>query len=410
MAPRAPASGSAALYAGEGAADPVLPVRCQRTLLVATLAAAAASGLGSAKSSSDCTVPSMRLRGMVEHAGRQARLGCGQARAEAHSSSGGMGASAGVSLVAAAGAAAVGRVIGGATASHTRLVVRGASSSSWAGSTVFERKAAALEFLEAQRMSLPQAELPPRPSPMEAVAARGLGAAAVAEVVGAAAVAEPLGAIAAGSAEAAFSRIYDGGEWLCGSEAKSGLGSRYETTREFCEFLQGFLREHSITSVVDAGCGHWPSGYQRYINWQGVHYHGVDVVQSVVQDNAGFLRDADRLQTAGLASATFSQGDVSAPLPAADLLLVKDVLMHLPNAAVQEFLRNNVDMAFGRYRMVLLVQNSVPKTVNLRQMIDIEPGQLLPFDITAPPFNARFVDLFRWQSDEPKAVQLWTPA
>jgi len=84
---------------------------------------------------------------------------------------------------------------------------------------------------------------------------------------------------------------------------------------------------------------------------------------------------------------------------------VKDVLMHLPNSAVHDFLRHSLG-AQPRYRAVLLVQNAVPP-VALREMIDIEPGQLLPFDITMPPFEAPFVDIFRWQSDEPKVVQLW---
>ena len=115
----------------------------------------------------------------------------------------------------------------------------------------------------------------------------------------------------------------------------------------FRSFLEDFLREHEIKSVVDAGgrcgwlavprcqlgvwitcgvnnlqktvwesdfsaecqmktwwkeassrvfttshrwgCGHWPSGYQRHMNWQDVKYTGVDVVPYVVEENARYF-------------------------------------------------------------------------------------------------------------------------
>jgi len=316
----------------------------------------------------------------------------------------GAAAPRGLALVAAA-----------ATAAHatgrgaTRLAARGAGSS--AQPTDLDKRVAALEFLEAQRRLLAEESVeaqPVRPTPMQRAAADAGGAAATtAAAFTAQAAAGGASAAAAGGAAAAFSRIYDDGEWLCGSEARSGLGSRRETTREFCDFLEQFLRERGITSVVDAGCGHWPSGYQRFLNWQGVRYHGVDVVPSVVKDNTRYLANDEVRRAGGMASAEFCVGDVSSPLPGADLLLVKDVLMHLPTAAVHEFLQNNVD---PRYRFVLVVQNEVPPAVNLRQMVDIEPGQLLPFDIMRPPFEAPFVEVFRWLSDEPKTVQLWARA
>lgn len=277
----------------------------------------------------------------------------------------------------------------------------GRSAASAAGRSDRERATAALEFLESQRSSARSWPPTPPPPPRLAPAQQSMRA----EVVGAASARNS--AFVEGDATAAFSRIYNGGEWLCGSEAQSGLGSRRETTKEFCDFLETFLRDRRITSIVDAGCGHWPSGYQRFMDWQGVHYHGVDVVRRVVEENVAYFQQPSHLESYGLTSATFSAGDVTAELPVGDVLLVKDVLMHLPNYAVHRFLRNSIYAAMPRYRMVLLVQNEVPRAVNLRQMIDIEPGQLLPFDISQPPFQAPLVDIFRWQSDEPKVVQLW---
>ena len=142
-----------------------------------------------------------------------------------------------------------------------------------------------------------------------------------------------------GASKANFSRIYAREEW--DGEALSGLGSREETTREFRRFLEDFLQERGISSVVDAGCGHWPSGYQRFMEWHQVVYTGVDVVPYVVEENARYFQNPATLESHGLSSAQFMCGDVSESLPSADLLLVKDVLMHLPNRAVHEFLKNS---------------------------------------------------------------------
>eukprot|EP00933_Yihiella_yeosuensis_P009780 TRINITY_DN11588_c0_g4_i1.p1 TRINITY_DN11588_c0_g4~~TRINITY_DN11588_c0_g4_i1.p1 ORF type:complete len:145 (-),score=18.54 TRINITY_DN11588_c0_g4_i1:76-510(-) len=144
------------------------------------------------------------------------------------------------------------------------------------------------------------------------------------------------------------------------------------------------------------------------MHWQNVHYHGVDVVPYVASENQKYFEDPAVLAKHGLAAADCVVGDVSTPLPSGDLLIVKDVLMHLPNSAIHSFLRNNINASAPRWRMVMLVQNDVPP-VAIREMIDIEPGQLLPFDISAPPFSAPFRKIFSWQSDEPKVVQIWEP-
>jgi len=219
------------------------------------------------------------------------------------------------------------------------------------------------------------------------------------------------------SSEQAFSRIYGDEEWVHvaperrrdGEQAMSGLGSREDTTREFRAFLEEFLRTRGITSVVDAGCGHWPSGYQRFMHWQGVHYTGIDVVPTVAKANAEFLARPSALSDFGMRGAVCFAGDVGKELPAADVLIVKDVLMHLPSAHVHAFLESSIFCARPRYKAVLVVQNEVPATVNLREMMDIEAGQFLPFDITQPPFNAPLKRVFGWQSDELKSVHLWEP-
>lgn len=271
------------------------------------------------------------------------------------------------------------------------------------------RVAATLEHLESQRRSVPWPPTPPLPPSRRPSAGQQDQVRTIQEETHSGTKGETPGlqgpSASDRAAAAAFSRIYNHAEW--GTEARSGLGSKEATTREFRVFLEGFLQDHGITSIVDAGCGHWPTGYQRLMNWQGVHYHGIDIVPYVVEENRAHFANARVLEDRGLASATCDAGSACGVLPCADLLLVKDVLMHLPNAAILDFLQSSINVHPSRYRMVMLVQNAVPVSMPIRQMVDIEAGQLLPFNIAGPPFEANFVDIFHWQSDEPKVVQLW---
>ncbi|CAK0818049.1 unnamed protein product, partial [Prorocentrum cordatum] len=205
-----------------------------------------------------------------------------------------------------------------------------------------------------------------------------------------------------------FAAIYeDSQQWLLGGEARSGLGSSEAATRPLRRFLEAFLRGKGVSSVVDAGCGHWPSGYQRFVDWSGASYVGADVVPFVLDENRAYLERPSRLAACGLRSARFVAADAcSRELPPADLLFVKDVLMHLPNLAVATFLRSHVATAEPRYRFVMLVQNRSPLQ-GVREMVDIEFGQLLPFDVRDPPFEAPFREVFSWTSDEEKGVYLW---
>jgi hypothetical protein len=51
----------------------------------------------------------------------------------------------------------------------------------------------------------------------------------------------------------AFSKAYRDDHWQGGS----GRGSTPKNTAEYREFIECFLRERKIRSVVDIGCGDW---------------------------------------------------------------------------------------------------------------------------------------------------------
>ena len=87
------------------------------------------------------------------------------------------------------------------------------------------------------------------------------------------------------SCEKVFSDIYKNRVWGTNEkgEGTSGPGSAEEHTKKYVVFLQKFMTERDIKSVVDAGCGDWE--ISRFINWDGIQYQGYDVVKSLIDKN-----------------------------------------------------------------------------------------------------------------------------
>lgn len=119
-----------------------------------------------------------------------------------------------------------------------------------------------------------------------------------------------------------FTEIYDKNIW-----GGSGGGSTPENTVEYRAFLQKFLKDYKIRSVVDYGCGDW--SFSHLIDWTGVWYVGVDCVESVVAANRK----------------KYSQKFINFHGPSypnqADLMILKDVLQHWSNSDIDLFLLLN---------------------------------------------------------------------
>jgi SAM-dependent methyltransferase len=174
-----------------------------------------------------------------------------------------------------------------------------------------------------------------------------------------------------------FNRIYTDGNWGrdAAGEGTSGTGSTLEITRQYRAYLHDFIKTHHVRSIVDAGCGDWT--FSSTIDWADASYLGVDIASDVI-DAVRRKHEKGRI--------TFRVGDITEELPAADLLISKDVLQHLPNALVHKFIRNNLKK--GKYKWVLLTNDR--GGVNG----DTVPGGYRAINLAAPPFDVKgLVDL-----------------
>ena len=183
-----------------------------------------------------------------------------------------------------------------------------------------------------------------------------------------------------------FNDIYRNNVWRGGS----GTGSTLESARPYMVFLRNFLTANRIKSVVDLGCGDWQ--FAQHFDWTGVDYTGVDVSSVVLEHTRQFARPGIR----------FVEADArNGELPAADLLIAKDVLQHWCNGDVLHFLP-----VLQRFRFAL-VTNGFPPWLKTRVNAEIAPGDVRPVDLSAAPFGISGAYVFWYQADEPKYVFLW---
>ena len=139
-------------------------------------------------------------------------------------------------------------------------------------------------------------------------------------------------------ARSVFNNVYLKSAWGPDGE-KSGPGSTILFTAHVREFLDRFIRDNHIKSMVDAPCGsfHWMRHVVDKVEDPEFTYTGVDVADDVVV----------RLRELGTPRCTFARADITAdPLPhGADLIFSRDALQHLAPLQIVRALRTFRDAA-----------------------------------------------------------------
>ena len=158
-----------------------------------------------------------------------------------------------------------------------------------------------------------------------------------------------------------FDRIYLTDEWNGGS----GPGSQPQNTAKYVKFLNSFIRENKIKSILDVGCGDWQ--LMSMIDLSGVRYKGIDVSPIATS----FAKSKAPL---GTDISTSSIEDIHESF---DLVHIKDVLQHLEFSECRRIL----EIISTRHKSALIV-NEHPSASN-----DIQNGQFRPLNITTEPLS-----------------------
>ena len=127
--------------------------------------------------------------------------------------------------------------------------------------------------------------------------------------------------------EKAFTKIYDKNIWGNGS----GAGSSPKYNKKYIEFLETFIKDNDIQSILDIGCGDWQ--FSQWIDWNGCNYLGIDCVKSVIDNNLKNFSD----NNIHFKHIDISQNINNLPLNK-DLVILKDVLQHWTNENITKFM------------------------------------------------------------------------
>jgi hypothetical protein len=164
-----------------------------------------------------------------------------------------------------------------------------------------------------------------------------------------------------------FARIFATNLWS-DETSRSGTGSNLHATRILRAELPVALRRLGASSVLDAPCG--DLAWMKHVDLDGIEYHGADIVPAIIESN--------RLLHGG--RRRFSILDLTRDeLPAADVLLCRDCLVHLSFANIRKVIAN-----VARSPIRFLFMTSFPGRA---QNEDIQDGDWRPLDFEAPPFG-----------------------
>jgi len=181
--------------------------------------------------------------------------------------------------------------------------------------------------------------------------------------------------------EREFTNIYRNGLWGRNEEGEgfSGAGCLPENAQPFMVFLETFLKENDIHSVVELGCGDWTM--QRHIDWGDIDYTGIDWVK--------YILDRDQREF-GSEKVRFIHGDaLTMELPKADLVICKEMFQHLSNRDTKRLLEK-----CRQYPHCLFVDDYDPTA---RRERDIPSSGYLPTSLMDVPFQIDGQKLLRYE-------------
>jgi SAM-dependent methyltransferase len=165
-----------------------------------------------------------------------------------------------------------------------------------------------------------------------------------------------------------FTHIYHTGLWA-DSETVSGHGSKVCETIEIRKALPKLIKELDIKSILDLPCGDF--NWMKTVTLDGIEYIGADIVPDLVARNQTLYSAANK---------KFVCLDlVKDMVPAADLVLCRDCLVHLTFKDIFTALEN-LKKSRSKYLLVTTY-------INLSSNKDIPVGDWRPLNLQLPPFN-----------------------
>jgi glycosyltransferase involved in cell wall biosynthesis/SAM-dependent methyltransferase len=191
-----------------------------------------------------------------------------------------------------------------------------------------------------------------------------------------------------------FTDIYARDLWRLGGESSSGPGGQREQTQGLRLELPRLLSRLGIRSILDVGCGDF--------NWMRETELGVDVYIGV--DIVFGILLANRLRYGGPRKRFLLRDVMRDPLPRADLVLCRDVLIHFPDDDLVTAL-NAIISSGARYLLAsTFIHRDENKPIGLG---DWRPVNLELPPLSLPPPLEALVETPRETGYDDKRLGLW---
>lgn len=165
-----------------------------------------------------------------------------------------------------------------------------------------------------------------------------------------------------------FTEINISNKWV-GKESVSGIGSDKIQTQHIIKEIPILLRQLGINSILDLPCG--DHNWMKDTDISGIRYIGGDIVKALIEYNTNNF--ANDFKSFILADLTKDE------LPEAELILVRDCLVHLSFDKINMAIAN-----IKRSKIKYILTTTFPYT---KRNYDITTGNWRPLNLLKPPFN-----------------------
>jgi hypothetical protein len=166
-----------------------------------------------------------------------------------------------------------------------------------------------------------------------------------------------------------FTSVYENKVWGNNQhleyDGSSGDGSFLEKNSEYISLLKAFIKDKSIKTVVDLGCGDWKCGSALYDDLP-IQYTGYDAYEKIVTFNK---------KAHGSSKYIFTHMDfLNKPgeINSSDLCIIKDVLQHWPLESIYAFL--DYITTCGKFKYIVVTNCMWQKQANTQ----IQMGEFRP--------------------------------
>jgi hypothetical protein len=167
-------------------------------------------------------------------------------------------------------------------------------------------------------------------------------------------------------------------------ETYSGNGSLLRNTENLIASLNRFIKEKHIKSIIDAPCGDF--NYMKEVELSQVEYTGYDVSSNAIELCKKYEKDNIRFEVKDI---------TKDKLPYADLIICKDLFIHLSYEHIKLILQNVIDsgckyFATSRYEKGVY-GNTEKESSESARTIEVTTS---PFD-----FNKEIIETFKYTNN-----------